>query len=78
LKKYLTQYVPCAIAEGIDRFWGDDETAGATVLANIAPLAPANLLKGGPFVNLAITAAYDFGKVFQVRQTCTQSVYGGG
>jgi RHS repeat-associated protein len=78
LKKYLTQYVPCAVGEGINQFWGDDDTAAATVLANIAPLAPANLLKGGPFVYLAITAAYDFSKAFQVRQTCTQSVYGGG
>ena len=78
LKKYLTQYVPCAVGEGINQFWGDDDTAAATVLANIAPLAPANLLKGGPFVYLAITAGYDFSKAFQVRQTCTQSVYGGG
>jgi hypothetical protein len=77
-KTYFTKYVPCAVGEGINQFWGDDETAGATVLANIAPLAPANLLKAGPFVALAITAAYDFSKAFQVRQTCTQSVYGGG
>jgi RHS repeat-associated protein len=78
LKKYLTQYVPCAVGEGIRQFWEDDDKAAATVLANIAPLAPANLLKGGPFVYLAITAAYDFSNALQVRQTCTQSVYGGG
>jgi hypothetical protein len=78
LKKYLTQYVPCAIGEGINQFWGDDDKAAATVLANIAPLAPANLLKGGPWVYLGLTAAYDFSNALAVRQTCTQSVYGGG
>jgi hypothetical protein len=78
LKKYLTQYVPCAIGEGINQFWGDDDKAAATVLANIAPLAPANLLKGGPWVYVGLAGVYDISNALSVRKTCTQSVYGGG
>jgi RHS repeat-associated protein len=78
LKKYLTQYVPCAIGEGINQFWGDDGKAAATVLANIAPLAPANLLKGGPWLYVGLAGVYDSSKALSVRKTCTQSVYGGG
>jgi len=78
LKKYLTQYVPCAVGEGINQFWGDDDKAAATVLANIAPLAPANLLKGGPWVYVGLAGVYDISNALSVRKTCTQSVYGGG
>ena len=77
-KKYLTQYVPCAIGEGVNQFWGDDEKAAATVLVNIAPFAPASLLKGGPWTYLLLSAAYDVSNALQVRQSCTKSVYGGG
>ena len=77
LVKYLTEYVPCAVGEGINKFWGDSGKAGATVLANIAPLAARNLQKGGPFVALIFTAAYDFNGALSVRQQCTAEVYGG-
>jgi RHS repeat-associated protein len=47
LKPYLTKYVPCAAGGLVNQFFGDDDTAATTVLINIAPLAPANYLKGG-------------------------------
>jgi hypothetical protein len=77
LNKYLTEYVPCAVGEGINEFWGDDSKAAATVVANVAPLAARNLQKGGPFVALFFTAAYDFSRAQSVRQQCTADVYGG-
>lgn len=77
LQKYFNEYVPCALGEGINQWWGDDEKAGITVAVHVAPLAPASLLKGGPWLYLGVAAAYDLNIAFRVRHKCTQEVYGG-
>ena len=68
-------YLLCALGELANQGFGDPETAGATVLANVAPfaLAEAPPLAWGA---AGIAAIYDLHLAFSIRATCKQEVYG--
>ncbi len=75
--RHYADYLRCATGEFIEENFGDDDKAFATVLANIAPFAPPNLLRGGPFAALAVAAVCDLSVAFKVRRTCSDQIYGG-
>lgn len=71
-----SDYVACAFGTEINDMFGDKGKAATTVLINIAPLAPANYLKGGPIPYLIVAGVWDIGHALKARRECTASVYG--
>lgn len=51
-------YLACAFGTEINDMFGDKGKAATTVLINIAPLAPANYLKGGPLSLISSLRGY--------------------
>ena len=73
------EMVEIAIEDQWDRgndMFGDKNKTATTVLINIAPLAPANYLKGGPIPYLVVAGVWDIGHALKARSECTASVYG--
>jgi len=71
-----SDYVECAFGTEINDMFGDKGKAATTVLINIAPLAPTNLLKAPPWFYLGVAATWDIGHALKARSECTASVYG--
>ncbi len=71
-----SDYLACAFGTEINDMFGDKNKAATTVLINIAPLAPANYLKGGPIPYLIVAGVWDIGHALKARNECTASVYG--
>ncbi len=71
-----SDFLQCTLANKGEAFFGDDDKTGTTVLINIAPLAPANYLKGGPLPYLIVQAAYDWNIALTANKECTEMVYG--
>jgi len=78
LSRKYSDYLTCVGGELIDEVIGDDESAFAFTLANIAPFVARSLLKGNPLYYAAFAVLYDASLGFRARQTCTKQVYGGG
>jgi RHS repeat-associated protein len=70
-------YALCAASEFINQGFGNEDLAGATVLANIAPYAFA---AAGAFpaagVSAIVQGIYDLNLALSIRATCKQEVYG--